>query len=78
MNIFGTVVPICTNSSLKNLKKARATINIEDEIAKMARTNFENKIHADLVPEVQTDEWKVRTSFPIGMNDTGDLFYKSN
>jgi hypothetical protein len=54
-----------------------ATSNIEEDIIKKARENFENKISTDIIPELQTEEWKQRTEFPIGMSDKGELFYQS-
>jgi hypothetical protein len=55
---------------------ASATSNIEIDIIKKARESFDNKINTDPIPELQTEEWKDRTSFPIGMNDKGELFYQ--
>ena len=57
---------------------ASATSNIEEDITKKARESFETKINAELVPELQTKEWKDRTEFPIGMNDKGELFYNED
>ncbi|MGO4773910.1 hypothetical protein ACEN2I_19910 [Flavobacterium sp. W22_SRS_FK3] len=57
---------------------ASATSNIEEDITKKARESFDNKINADPIPELQTEEWKQRTEFPIGMSDKGELFYQSD
>ena len=54
-----------------------ATSNIEDDITKKARESFEIKIDAEPIPELQTQEWRERTEFPIGMNDKGELFYQA-
>jgi len=53
------------------------TSNIEKDIIIKARENFENKINANLIPELQTEEWKQRTESPIGMSDKGELFYQA-
>lgn len=57
---------------------ANTTSNIEEDIIKKARESFDNKINVDPIPELQTEEWKQRTEFPIGMSDKGELFYQSN
>lgn len=49
--------------------------NIEDGIIKKARENFETNFNAPPVPELQADEWKQRTEFPVGMSDKGEFFY---
>jgi len=56
---------------------ASATSNIEDSIIKKARESFETKLNAEPIPELQTQEWKDRTAFPIGMNEKGEFFYQS-
>ena len=56
---------------------ASATSNIEEDIIKKARESFDNKLDTDPIPELQTEEWKQRTEFPIGMSDKGELFYQS-
>lgn len=56
---------------------ASATSNIEEDIVKKARESFDNKLDTDPIPELQTEEWKQRTEFPIGMSDKGELFYQS-
>ncbi len=54
---------------------AENTSDVETEIAKKAKENFDANIHTTPVPELQTLEWRERTQFPIGMNDTGEFFY---
>jgi hypothetical protein len=56
---------------------ASSTSNIEDDITKKARKSFETKLNAEPIPELQTQEWKARTVFPIGMNEKGEFFYQS-
>ena len=51
--------------------------NIEEDIIKKARENFDMKINSEPIAELQTQEWKERTEFPIGMNDKGEFFYNS-
>ncbi len=55
---------------------ACTTSNIEEDIIKKARENFDQKATTEPVPELQTKEWKERTEFPIGMNDQGELFFQ--
>lgn len=54
---------------------ANATSNIENDITEKARENFDTKVNAEPIPELQMQEWKDRTEFPIGMNHKGELFY---
>jgi hypothetical protein len=52
-----------------------ATSNIEEDITEKARQSFIDKINSDLIPELQSEDWKERTKFPIGMNDNGEMFF---
>lgn len=61
------------DNSLLLLKNS--TSNLEEEIIEKARKKFSTKIDLDLIPELQTESWKQRTKSPIGMNDTGELFF---
>ena len=54
---------------------ANVTINIENDITKKAREGFDTKINSEPIPELQTQDWKDRTEFPIGMNEKGEFFY---
>ena len=56
---------------------SKVTSNIEEEIVKKARENFETKIHLEPIPELQSREWRERTKFPIGMNDEGEFFFQT-
>ena len=49
-------------------------ISIEDEIVSTSIDRFEKKCKLDAIPELTTDEWLKRCSFPIGMDDKGNLF----
>ncbi|MCK9450493.1 MAG: hypothetical protein M0Q90_02290 [Bacteroidales bacterium] len=51
--------------------------NIENDLTKQARVNFDTKINSEPIPELQTQDWKDRTEFPIGMNEKGVFFYKT-
>lgn len=51
------------------------TSNIENNITKKAREDFDGKINAEPIPELQTQVWKDRTEFAIGMNEKGEYFY---
>jgi hypothetical protein len=49
--------------------------NLEEEIIEKAQKRFREKIDANLVPELQTENWKERTKSPLGMSDNGELFF---
>lgn len=51
------------------------TSNMENEITKKAREDFDTKINSAPIPDLQTQDWKDRTEFPIGMNEKGEYFY---
>lgn len=53
---------------------AQATSNIEKEITIKARKSFDQKVDATRIAELQTPQWKERTSHPIGMSDEGEFF----
>lgn len=57
---------------------AGATSNIEEDITKKGRESFNTKINSEPIYELQSQEWKERTEFPIGMNDKGEFFYNPN
>jgi hypothetical protein len=61
------------DNSLTLLKNSSS--NLEEEIIEKARKKFSDKINSPLVPELQTEKWKERTKLPIGMNDSGELFF---
>jgi len=49
--------------------------NLEEEIIEKARKKFIDKRNLDLIPELQTENWKERTKSPLGMSDNGELFF---
>lgn len=49
-------------------------INIEDDLISTSIKRFENKCDLEAVPELTTDEWLQRCSFPLGMDDGGNFF----
>lgn len=49
-------------------------INLLEKVAMDVRKRFENKCEEEVIPELATDEWIKRCSFPIGMDDEGNLF----
>jgi len=53
----------------------KASTNIEADIVKKARERFEQLAAAAPVEELQTPDWVKRTSQPIGMNLSGEMFY---
>ena len=55
---------------------AGTTSVTEVDIAKKAKENFEIHLNRAPVAELQTQEWRERTQFPIGMNDIGEFFYR--
>lgn len=61
------------DNSLTLLKNSSS--NLEEEIIEKARKKFSDKINLPLVLELQTEKWKERTKPPIGMNDSGELFF---
>ncbi len=50
------------------------TTNVEHQVIEKARQNFDEKISAEPITALSTDEWKERTQFPIGMDDKGQFF----
>ena len=42
------------------------SINIIDEIIEDCKKRFENKCNLETIPELKTDEWLKRCSFPLG------------
>jgi hypothetical protein len=52
-----------------------ATINIEEDVTSKARKRFEQLVNAEPVEVLQTPGWTMRTKLPIGMSDTGEMFY---
>lgn len=49
-------------------------ISIEDDMILSSIKRFENKCHLEAIPELATNEWLERCSFPIGMDDEGNFF----
>ena len=49
--------------------------NLEEEIIEKAQKRFREKIDGVLIPELQTENWKERTKSPLGMSDSGELFF---
>lgn len=68
--IFLLNIPDNSISLFKN-----SSSNLEEEITEKAQKRFREKIDADLIPELQTENWKERTKSPLGMSDTGELFF---
>ncbi len=65
LNIPGNSLPLFKNS----------TSNLEEEITEKARRKFIDKADSALIIELQTEDWKERTKSPIGMSDSGELFF---
>jgi hypothetical protein len=55
-----------------------ATSNVEESIVLRARQNFEEKIRMPPIEALQTKNWRERTSYPLGMNDKGELFFQDD
>ena len=52
------------------------TLKIEKEIVEELRHEFKKTLKSEPIPEVNTPEWYLRCSFPIGMSDEGEFFYR--
>lgn len=68
--VFLLNIPDNSISLFKN-----STSNLEDEIIEKAQKRFREKIDADFIPELQTENWRERTKSPLGMDDNGLLFF---
>lgn len=68
--IFLLNIPDNSISLFKN-----SSSNLEEEIIEKAQKRFREKIDLDLIPELQTENWKERTKFPLGMDENGQLFF---
>jgi len=68
--VFLLNIPDNSISLFKN-----SSSNLEEEIIEKARKKFKDKIHSPLVTALQTADWRERTKSPLGMNDTGELFF---
>ncbi|MBR5503278.1 MAG: hypothetical protein IKV87_02360 [Methanobrevibacter sp.] len=47
---------------------------IDEEYVNLARKIFEDSFEKEIIPEVNSQEWLDRCSFPIGMDDEGKLW----
>lgn len=68
--IFLLNIPDNSISLFKN-----SSSNLEEEIIEKAQKRFREKIDLDLIPELQTENWKERIKFPLGMDENGQLFF---
>lgn len=68
--VFLLNIPDNSISLFKN-----STSNLEEEITEKAQKRFREKIDTDLIPELQTENWKERTKLPLGMDENGILFF---
>lgn len=68
--VFLLNIPDNSISLFKN-----SSSNLEEQITEKARKKFSSKNNAELIPELQTENWKERTKSPIGMDDNGILFF---
>jgi len=68
--VFLLNIPDNSISLFKN-----SSSNLEEEIIEKAQKRFREKIDVDLIPELQTENWKERTKSPLGMSDNGELFF---
>jgi hypothetical protein len=68
--VFLLNIPDNSLSLFKN-----STSNLEEEIIEKAQKRFREKIDLPLIPELQTQEWKERTKLPLGMSESGELFF---
>jgi len=49
-------------------------INIEDDIINMCRERFDNKVNTQPIPELATERWLERLSYPIGVDFENNYF----
>lgn len=49
-------------------------INLDKEVVEYARKRFDECLAAEPVLELTTEDWLKRCSFPLGMDDNGNLF----
>jgi len=68
--VFLLNIPDNSISLFKN-----SSSNLEEEIIEKSQKRFRERIDADLIPELQTENWKERTKSPLGMSDNGELFF---
>ncbi|MWB93560.1 hypothetical protein GON26_04255 [Flavobacterium sp. GA093] len=68
--IFLLNIPDNSLSLFKN-----STSNLEEEITEKARKKFIDKIDSDLIPQLQTEDWKARTKSPIGIDENGKIYF---
>jgi hypothetical protein len=50
------------------------TASAEQKVIEKGRQSFDEKVDAEPIAELMTDEWKERVQFPIGMDDKGNFF----
>jgi hypothetical protein len=48
--------------------------DIEEEYVKKARDEFKKALDMDAIPELASEIWLERCSFPLGMSDEGEFF----
>ena len=48
-------------------------IDILDDIVIDTRKRFENKCEKEVIPELATEEWLMRCSWPLGVDGEGNL-----
>jgi len=68
--VFLLNIPDNSISLFKN-----SSSNLEEEIIEKAQKRFREKIDLPFVLELQTEEWKERTKSPLGMDESGKLFF---
>ena len=49
------------------------TLDIEKELIRDVRKDFEKSLSLKPIPELTTDKWQEICSFPIGINDEGNF-----
>jgi len=55
-----------------------ATSNVEQDLIKMSRERFQNKIYSPPVPELATKRWLERLIYPIGINGKNEYHSLAN
>lgn len=52
-----------------------STSNLEEELTEKARKNFSNNVNSNLIPALQTLDWKEKTKSPLGINEQGKMTF---
>lgn len=54
----------------------KVKVNIEDQVIERGITLFKENLTSAPIEDLQSNDWVERTSFPLGMNSDGELFFE--